>query len=132
MSVRDRLLDGIANEYQICRNSHEPVENFKARVIYSALCRQAYASLFDRTDEPTISIQHFKDRINELQRVYASIVQVNIGYLLPPPELNLIRLYIWAQTFIELSNNFNRTFETKIFAALKTIFERRGYRFEEE
>ncbi|MBR1580211.1 MAG: hypothetical protein IJ668_06910 [Selenomonadaceae bacterium] len=73
MSGLDRLLSTVADEYHIRRGSTEALESFKARIIYSALSRQAYAALFDRTDEPTISIQYFKARINELQRIYASL-----------------------------------------------------------
>ena len=70
MHQYDQLLKEIAAEYQIRRGDNEPVENFKARIVYSALCRQAYASLFD---DQTVSIEHFKDRINNLLRIYLEL-----------------------------------------------------------
>lgn len=67
-----RLLSEIAEEYHIRRGASEAAEEFKARLIYSALCRAGYASLFDAPadGEESVSLRHFKDRIDEFQKIY--------------------------------------------------------------
>lgn len=65
-------------------------------------------------------------------KVDGAIVQMKIGYLPPPNELNLLKLYSWSQNPIDPSNNFKRIFDANIFFALKGILERRGYSFKEE
>ena len=57
------------------------------------------------------------------------IVHVNFKYLFPSSELCLMRLYSWPQFFNKLPNDFKRTFDTKIFFALKPLFEESGYEF---
>ena len=60
------------------------------------------------------------------------IVQVKFKYLFPPSELCLMRLYSWPQFFDKFPNDFKRTFDTKIFFALKPLFEQLGYEFKGE
>ena len=60
------------------------------------------------------------------------IVQVKFKYLFPPSELCLMRLYSWPQFFDKFPNDFKRTFDTKIFFALKVLFEQLGYEFKGE
>lgn len=60
------------------------------------------------------------------------IVHVNFKYLFPPSELCLMRLYSWPQFLNKLPNDFKRTFDTKIFFALKPLFEQLGYEFKGE
>lgn len=60
------------------------------------------------------------------------VVHVNFKYLFPPSELRLMRLYSWPQFFDKFPNDFKRTFDTKIFFALKPLFEQLGYEFKGE
>lgn len=60
------------------------------------------------------------------------IIHVNFKYLFPPSELRLMRLYSWPQFFDKFPNDFKRTFDTKIFFALKPLFEQLGYEFKGE
>ena len=66
----NRLLKTIADEFNINQGNTETAENFKARIIYSALCRLSYASLWD---DSTVSIQHFKNKIDELLKIYLEL-----------------------------------------------------------
>lgn len=69
------LLSSIAAEYDIRQGENEPNENFKSRIIYSALARLSYASLWDKSDdsESTVSITHFKDRVAVLSGAYREL-----------------------------------------------------------
>lgn len=60
------------------------------------------------------------------------IVHVNFKYLFPTSELRLMLLYSWPQFFDKFPNDFKRTFDTKIFFALKPLFEQSGYEFKGE
>ena len=65
------LLNTIAEELHIEHGEKEPVEKWKARIVYSLLGRMACASLFDYLEEDavvakgdeSVSITHFKRRI---------------------------------------------------------------------
>ena len=61
-----------------------------------------------------------------------AIVWLKLDYLPSPAEMDLLKLYSWAQQFVDRFNSFNRVVDTDIFFALKIIFERRGYQFIEE
>ena len=65
-------LSSIAAEFNIKRGDTESETNFNARVIYSAVCRLSYASLWERTtdDESTIPIVRFKNMIAALAKFY--------------------------------------------------------------
>ena len=60
------------------------------------------------------------------------VVLIRIGYLFPLPELNLIKLYSWPDTYINLPHDFNRVMSLSVFLDIKKILEAIGYRFEEE
>ncbi len=93
MNMRKQLLNAIAEEYHIRQGANESATDFRARLIYSALCRAAYASLFDepRDDKSTVSIEHFKGRLDELKKIYSTLYpEVQL-----PPELStkIYKLY---------------------------------------
>lgn len=75
MNKYDQLLSLIAEEYGLERGDCESEESFKARIVYGAIARQSYASLWDRSDDDarSISIVHFKGRIDELARIYLEL-----------------------------------------------------------
>ncbi len=92
--MNDQLLNAIAADLNIRRGTSEVESDFKTRIVYSAIARQAYASLFDRvdTDRSTVSIRHFKDRISELQSIYAELYpEVQLAENLP---IDIYRLYL--------------------------------------
>lgn len=65
-------------------------------------------------------------------KMAGNIIHVNFKYLFPPAELNFMRLYSWPQHFDKFPNEFKRTFDTKIFFAVKPLFEKLGYEFKGE
>lgn len=64
--------------------------------------------------------------------VDGNVVQLRIHYLLPPKELNLIKLYSWPESFVDLPDDFFRIFDIQVFFAVKSILEPIGYTFIEE
>lgn len=64
--------------------------------------------------------------------VDGNIVKLKIGYLFPPEELNLIKLYSWPISYVELPHDFNRIISLPVFEEIRILFEKLGYRFREE
>lgn len=60
------------------------------------------------------------------------LVKIRIGYLFPPAEMNLIKLYSWPERYINLPNDFSRIMDRVIFNEFRFLFEILGYRFKEE
>lgn len=60
------------------------------------------------------------------------IVSIHIGYLFPSAELNLIKLYSWPTTYIDLPHDFNRFMSLAVFEDIKEVLETIGYQFKEE
>lgn len=58
-------------------------------------------------------------------------------YLLPPAELNLIKLYSWRKCIFDKKNDkfifdsFNYIIDKNVFKSIKELFEKLGYEFEE-
>ena len=73
MNKYKNFLNHIAEDFHIIQGRTENAENFKARIIYSAICRLSYASLWDNSTESTISVRHFKDKIDELLKIYLEL-----------------------------------------------------------
>ena len=73
MKKYHRLLTQAAENFNIKQGDSEPEKNFKARIIYSLICRLTYASLWEFSEGTTISVQHFKNRIDELLKVYSKM-----------------------------------------------------------
>lgn len=65
-------------------------------------------------------------------QVDGDIVHIKIGYLLPPMELNFIKLYSWPESFYSLPSDFSRIMDKKVFFAVKKILEQAGFAFVEE
>ena len=66
-----------------------------------------------------------------LYRCDGPIVYLQMQYLLPPAEQNLIRLYSWPD-FANHQYTFRRVMDADVFQTIKTTLEKTGYRFEEE
>lgn len=73
-------------------------------------------------------------------KIDGDIVYIHLHYLLPPPELNMIKLYSWPRSFwVEagaennpFSGSFRRTMTKDVFFSIKRELETIGYRFIEE
>lgn len=73
MNKYRNFLNQIAEDFNIKQGKIESEANFKARVIYSVICRLSYASLWDNSSSLTISVRHFKDKIDELLKIYLEL-----------------------------------------------------------
>lgn len=51
--------------------------------------------------------------------------------LLPPAELNWIKLYSWPVSFDSFPSDFKRVFSFEVFPTVKRVLEQIGYQFEE-
>ncbi len=60
------------------------------------------------------------------------IVIVYLGYLLPPLEMSLFKVYSWPVNFLKLPSNFVRVMDKEIFKAVKATLEELGYQFTKE
>jgi hypothetical protein len=74
MIETSRLVPAIASALCIAKGNNEPDAVFFARVVYSAIGKQALASLWDVSEnaEP-VSVVHFKNRIKELLHAFKSL-----------------------------------------------------------
>ena len=57
------------------------------------------------------------------------LIHVRQGYLLPPRELNFLKLYSWPETFISEKRDFNRKLTLEVFDAIKSVLTDEGYKF---
>ena len=107
------LLATIAAELNIKRGNTETADNFKARIIYSVVCRLSYASLWDNSTDSTVSIQHFKNKVEELLKTYLEIYpEVKISENLPE---EIYDLYLKTGNFYHKPNNISAS----MFSAAK-------------
>ena len=60
------------------------------------------------------------------------LVHIQLNYLLPPRELEFLKLYSWPETCTSLPCNFNRKSSLVVFRAVQRIFTETGYTFKEE
>ena len=71
MNKYDKLLYKISEELGIYRGDNESEKSYKRRLIYSAVCQSAYASLFDEVeDSECITLTHFNNRIKRTINAY--------------------------------------------------------------
>ena len=61
-----------------------------------------------------------------------SIIRLRQNYLLPPAELNLIRLYSWPENYGNVTGMFNRIMDRDVFEMIKDLLSLQGYQFEKE
>ena len=60
-------------------------------------------------------------------RVNGTVVEIKQNYLLPPDELNFIKLYSWPSLIKSVPSDFNRIMNKEVFISVKTILENVGY-----
>ncbi len=75
------LLEKLADNMNIVRYENEVKTEYIARLVYSAICKVAYASLFDVTeDNHFVSINHFNNRIDNLIDAYLDMFPEISGF----------------------------------------------------
>ena len=87
------------------------VENYNYRTLACA-CLSNYGTL--------PPIEYFEDR---------SLVHIRMNYLLPPRELEFLKLYSWPETYKVFPCNFKRKLSAEVFKAIKNILSDEGYEF---
>lgn len=87
------------------------VESYNYRSLACA-CLSAYGTL------PPMEV--FED---------GALVHVHMNYLLPPPELEFLKLYSWPEISTSLPYNFRRKLSTEVFEAVKNVLSDEGYEF---
>lgn len=65
-------------------------------------------------------IEYFED---------GALVHVRMNYLLPPHELEFLKLYSWPETCTSLPSDFRCKLSTEVFTAIKEILSDEGYEF---
>ena len=57
------------------------------------------------------------------------LVHVHLNYLLPPRELEFLKLYSWPEECTVLPSVFNRKLSKEVFVAIRSILSDEGYQF---
>ena len=65
-------------------------------------------------------------------KVDGELVHINFGYLPPPSELYLWKLYTWPESMLNLPSDFRRVCMRSVFNAIKNVMVHKGYEFIEE
>lgn len=65
-------------------------------------------------------IEYFED---------GALVHVRMDYLLPPRELEFLKLYSWPETCTSLPCDFKRKLSTEVFTSIKNVLSDEGYEF---
>lgn len=58
-----------------------------------------------------------------------ALIHLHMNYLLPPHELEFLKLYSWPETCVSLPCNFRRKLSTEVFSAIRDILTDEGYEF---
>ena len=58
-----------------------------------------------------------------------ALVHIRMNYLLPPRELDFLKLYSWPEICTSLPCNFRRKLSIEVFTAIKNILSDQGYEF---
>ena len=61
-----------------------------------------------------------------------ALVHICLNYLLPPHELEFLKLYSWPEICTAFPCNFKRKLSTDVFEVIKSILSDEGYQFEGE
>jgi hypothetical protein len=87
------------------------VESYNYRALASA-CLSTYGTL--------PPIEYFDD---------GRLVHIRMNYLLPPRELEFLKLYSWPEVCTSLPSNFRRKLSKDVFIAIKNVLSDEGYEF---
>ena len=105
-----RLLENIASKLDITQGVEENIEEYKLRIIYSAIGRVTLASLYDEVTElNSVSITHIKQRILHLQKAYIDLYKeiLNETQYLTDDKLNdyIYQIYLNAGYYYHFDKN---------------------------
>lgn len=67
-----------------------------------------------------------------IYKIDGELITLRIGYLFPPAEMNLIKLYSWPTSYNAFPHDFTRIMDRGVFEELRSYFEQLGYGFKEE
>jgi hypothetical protein len=87
------------------------VESHNYRAL-SCACLSTYGTL--------PPIEYFED---------GALIHIHMNYLLPPRELEFLKLYSWPETCTSLPCDFRRKLSTEVFTAIKNVLSIEGYEF---
>lgn len=59
------------------------------------------------------------------------LIHIKLNYLLPPRELNFLKLYSWPEVCSSLPCDFRRKLSKEVFIVIKSILSECGYEFSE-
>lgn len=105
MNKYNSLLSHIAFKLGIRKGDSESEENYKSRLIYSAISRIGYASLWDKLeDNVPVSIEHFRRRIENTLSSYLKMYPEVEGFF--PDKYNVISGNMY-NTFLATGNVYH-------------------------
>jgi hypothetical protein len=87
------------------------VESYNYRTL-SCACLSTYGTL--------PPIEYFED---------GALTHIHMNYLLPPHELEFLKLYSWPENCASLPCNFRRKLSTEVFTVIKNVLSDGGYEF---
>ena len=96
MNKYNGLLSAVADKYYINKGTQETENDWKTRLVYSICGMMAYASLWDDSEEESISIVHLKRKIRSMLASYKSMY----------PELSGSLPYVSEKLEDEIANLF--------------------------
>lgn len=99
MNKYDGLLSAVAHKYHIYKGKQETENDWKTRLVYSICGMMAYASLWDKSEEESVSIVHLKRKVRKMLANYKSLY----------PELSDSLPYISQELEDEIANQFLST-----------------------
>ena len=67
-----------------------------------------------------------------IYRYDGDLVYLSFGYLPPPAELYLWKLYTWPTSITSLPKDFNRICMRPVFDEIRSVMQQKGYKFIEE
>lgn len=113
MSVSQQLIESISEDLRIKRGIGESTSDWITRVVYSAIAKNAYCSLWDQQEDDT-SITHFKKRCNEQLLSYTRIypeLKVVISSLEVAKEYvdNIYNLYLKSGFLLHKKNHITNS-----------------------
>ena len=60
-----------------------------------------------------------------------ALIHVHMNYLLPPRELEFLKLYSWPETCTSLPCDFRRKLSAEVFTTIQSVLSNAGYEFKE-
>lgn len=127
MNKYNKLLLKVASRYNIRKGTEESEDDWKARLVYSICGMMAYASLWDESDEETVSIVHLKSKVRSILDSYKSMYPELLTYLpYIPEELEEEIVGLFLKTGVVYQRPYQIALAMKHEEAFGNILFRRG------